>query len=366
MVRRLRHQPLGLALALSSCHAEPPPTPPPTATIEPEPPPEPGPPPEPFAWQHELEPSTAGELALVSGGTSLWVSPTSREPVATAGRSGAVAVLGHTDGFVEVALDWRPAPGVAHCWPPLYPLALRVFVREDELEDVVTNAKVVDFGDGTGLNIAPGASARSSDEGLRLSAATTGRDQPPVRALVPVDSGLEFGKIYTPARDSMMHDVSLEPGTIRVGGDVYDYSPPTPVFEYAEDDPHHVLYGVECLQIAGFHTPRPERGTGSGAIHPADTRSPYDDPAVDLAGAIGKGGIPGDFEDLYEIPAGTALSWPDGAPGGTTVRALWIQRKPIRRGSRRCFTLALETHALGGELPTLEFCVGAKVAELIG
>lgn len=367
--RRLRHRPLGLGLVLvlSSCHATPlAPAPTPITAVEPVPSPQPGAPPEPFEWQHELVPSTAGERALVPSGTSLWISPTSREPVATAGRSGAVEVLGRTDGFLEVALDWRPAPSVAQCWPPLYPLALRVFVREDELEDVVTHAKVIDLGDGTGFNIAPGAAARPSDEGLWLSAATIDRDQGVVRALVPNGSGLELGKIYTPAHDPMMHDVSLEPGTVRVGDDEYDYWPPTPVFAYAEDDPHHVLYGVECLQIAGFHTPQPDRGTSSGAVDPTDPRSPYEDPAVDLAGAIGKGGPHGEFEDLYEIPAGAALSWPDGAPSGTSVRALLIQRTPIRRGSRRCFTLALETLGLGGERPTLEFCVGAKVAKLVG
>jgi len=48
------------------------------------------------------------------------------------------------------------------------------------------------------------------------------------------------------------------------------------------------------------------------------------------------------------------------------VRALWIQRKPIRRGSRRCFTLALDSYGFGRDPPTLELCVRATVAKFIG
>lgn len=295
-------------------------------------------------------------------GTRLWASPKAREPVAAARRHGAVQVIGQADGFVEVALDWRPDADTAYCWPPAYPLALRVFVRKDELQDVVTKTKVVDFGDGTGLSIAPGAAVQSSSDGLRLSSATVVRNHGGVSAVVPADTDLALGKIYTPARDSRMHDVSLEPGTVRAGSKVYDYLANTPVFAYAEHDPSHVLYGAECLQIAGFHTARPERSGGSWV----DERSHHDDFAVDLGGLIGKGGPQREFENLYEIPANAALSWPNGATAGTSVRALWIQRKPIRRGSRRCFTLALDSYAYGGDMSTLEFCVGATVAKFIG
>ncbi|MEZ4451853.1 MAG: hypothetical protein R3B09_20485 [Nannocystaceae bacterium] len=315
-----------------------------------------------FAWQRSRERSTAGDFAQIAPGTELWTSPRARVAVARATREGVVQVFGEVDGFVEVGLDWLPDPAAAHCGPPLYSLGLRVFVRKDDLVDVVTEAQGIDFGDGTGFNVAPGVPVEPRGDLLALSAGTLWRNRRGIHVVAPAASGLQIGKIYTPARASQEHGGLLGPGRVRAGEREYKCAAGTPVFAHAEHDPGHVLYGVECLQIAGFYTPEAS-AEEPWIVDPADTRSAHDDTAVDLAGAIGKGGAAWEFRDLYEIPAGAALTWPNGAPAGTSVRKLWIQRRPIRRGSRRCFTLALSKIE---DSAMIEFCVGARVARFIG
>ncbi len=231
--------------------------------------------------------------------------------------------------------------------------------------DVVTEAEVLDFGDGTGSNIAPGVGVEREGDRLELSAGALvsrpGTRLGTVRVKPPADTELSIGKIYTPVLASGARGRQIADGTIRSGSEIYTYSGDSRVFARAEDDPAHILFGVECLQIAGFHAASPDIQRSRGVTR---SRSPYDETAVDFAGMVGKGGPLRDFPNLYEIPKGAALTWPDGAPAGTSVRKLLIQRKPIRRGARRCFTLALSE--LSFDRTMIEFCVGAKVATFVG
>jgi hypothetical protein len=370
----------GLAFTLvllASCRAEPTqPPPPPTPIVIEEPAPAPEPPA--FAWQHEFElVRDAGTFAVVPRGAGLWISADATEPAAifTSRESlddGAVQVLGRVGEFVEVALDWRPAGDVAHCRPPLLGIGLRVFVREAELADVLALPHVIDFGDGTGLNVAPGVRVRPSDSGIELEAI----DSKPrafglharVDARLPADANLPIGKIYTPGRAVPgWREPELEHGgRLLVGSEEYwDPFDTYFVFARSKHDPNHVVIGGACLQLAGHYiaNPAPDLakrlpagGRGGGGTGEGTIGGPFP------GSIIGKGGPMRDFPNLWEIPIGAELTWPDGSPAGTTVQKFVIQQKPTRKGSRRCFVPYFDRELL----PGLRFCVGAKVAQFIG
>jgi hypothetical protein len=373
-----RRRQFAFTLVLSSCRAEPTQPPPPPTVIE-EPAPAPVPEPPAFAWQHEFELARdAGTFAVVPRGAGLWTSPDATEPAAIFTSrehldDGAVQVLGRVGEFVEVALDWRPAGDVAHCRPPLLGIGLRVYVRETELADVVALPTVIDLGDGTGLNVAPGVRVRASDNGIELEAI----DLKPrdfglyarVEARLPADANLPIGKIYTPGRavPGWREPEPEHGGRILVGSDEYWDPFHMYVFARSKHDPNHVVIGGACLQLAGHFiagsAPEPEpakppiagRGGGGGT-----GEGTLDWPVP--GSIIGKGGPMRDFPNLWEIPIGAELTWPDGSPAGTTVQKFVIQQKPTRKGARRCFVPYFDREFL----PGLRFCVGAKVAQFIG
>jgi hypothetical protein len=371
-----RRRQLAFTLVLSSCRAEP--TQPPTVIEEPAPAPAPEPPA--FAWQHEFELARdAGTFAVVPRGAGLWTSPDATEPAAIFTShdhldDGAVQVLGRVGEFVEVALDWRPAGDVAHCRPPLLGIGLRVYVRETELADVVALPTVIDLGDGTGLNVAPGVRVRASDRGIELEA--IGLEprafglHARVDARLPADANLPIGKIYTPGRAVPgWREPELEHGgRLLVGSEEYsDLFGTYFVFARSKHDPNHVVIGGACLQLAGHYiaNPAPDlaklppaggRGGGGGGTGEGTLDWPVP------GSIIGKGGPMRDFPNLWEIPIGAELTWPDGSPAGTTVQKFVIQQKPTRKGSRRCFVPYFDREFL----PGLRFCVGAKAAQFIG
>jgi hypothetical protein len=363
---------LGVVLLLSSCRAEPTQTPPPPpSTLIDEPAPVPAPPA--FAWQHEFElVPDAATFAVVPRGAGLWISADASEPAAIFTSrerldDGAVLVLDRVGEFVEVALDWQPAGDVAHCRPPLLGLGLRVFVREAELADVVVEPTVIDFGDGTGFNLAPGVRVRASDKGFDLEAIGL---HARMNAHLPADANLPIGKIYTPARVVPgWREPELEYGSrMLVGGE--EYEDPFGrywLFARSMHDPNHVVIGGACIQLAGHVIanpppdlaklpPAPPAGGGGGGTAHGTLGGPFP------GSIIGKGGRYREFAHLWEIPKGAELTWPDGSPAGTTVQPFVIQQKPTRRGSRRCFMPYFDREWL----PGLRFCVGAKVAQFIG
>ncbi|MCA9697269.1 MAG: hypothetical protein KC431_07075 [Myxococcales bacterium] len=357
-----------LVLLLAGCAAERPAT----TTTASHPPEEvpterttPAPAPPEFAWQRSFQPvEPARNFAVLGQGAGLWRSPSAAEPLANLPHRtyGAVEVLGSEGDFLKVSLDWKVPSHVAQCRPPLSRLALEVFVRSDELVDVVIEAGVVDFQDGTGFNVAPGVLAVSRDDGsLRLSAYEAHFGGLAVN--VPADAGLKLGKIY-PAVEGPSQRFSgpREAGSVSAGGATHDYPEHGLLMAQAEHDPSHVLYGVSCLQIAGFYAPTPPPeipvsvggagggGTGSGTL------------GLPHGAIIGKGGPNPQFNGLYRIRAGAELTWPDGAPAGVTVREFMLQQPPERRGKRRCFVEHLDDYGPAH----LDFCVAAADAELVG
>jgi hypothetical protein len=364
---------LAVLWVLASCRADPT-QPPPLPTVIDEPVPVPAPPA--FAWQHEFElASDVGTFAVVPRGAGLWTSPDATEPAAIFTSrdylgDGAVQVVGRVGEFVEVALDWLPAADVAHCRPPLLGIGLRVFVREAELADVVALPHVIDLGDGMGLNVAPGVRVRASDSGVILEAGGfKPRDLGRVHARVPAGANLPIGKIYTPAR-AVRGWREPEPehgGHLHVGSEEYWDPFGMYVFARSMNDPNHVVIGGTCLQLAGHFiasdpAPDPEPaespigGRGGGGTGEGTIGGPFP------GSIIGKGGPMRDFPNLWEIPIGAELTWPDGSPAGTTVQTFVIQQKPTRKGSRRCYMPYFDREWL----PGLRFCVGAKVAQFIG
>lgn len=68
-----------------------------------------------------------------------------------------------------------------------------MFLREDELTDVVTEALVVDIGDGTGFNVGTGVGVEPEGDRLRLSASTVWPNRRSIGAIAPADGGRLVG-----------------------------------------------------------------------------------------------------------------------------------------------------------------------------
>jgi hypothetical protein len=360
-----RSRSLALVVALVSCRPE---------SIEPAPTSPPVEPPRPreFTWHREFELApAAGSFAVVPRGAGLWLSPDAEGPAAVFtkrkgfGEGGVVQVLGRVGEFVEVQLDWQSRSTEAHCHPPVLGLGLRVFVREVELADVVLKPQVIDFGDGTGFNIAPGVVVSAKEDDVLLQACNMQSSDIEVSVHASADASLQVGKIYTPARmlAGPREQVS-DGGTIEAGGEAYvDWFGMT-LFGRSERDPDHVLIGGECLQIAGSYIPRRSlrwpRIDRYGSVYHG-LIDPFD---LSMEGLIEKGVLHREIPKLWMIPAGAELSWPDGTPAGTTVREFVIRQAPTHAGSQSCFIPYFDFE--WSWAPGLRFCVAAELVETVG
>lgn len=347
------------ALLCAACRAAPSPEPatPPAAvapaapTTQPAAAPEPKP--APFAWRHTfVSDPDAGTFAVVLSGARLFKRPGGPGVLIDEWHPRVVKVLGQEGEFFEIALDWPVDPAVRHCLlAPFADIGLRVFVREDDLADVVTKSMNIETGKDAGIVVAPGVLAYVSGAGARpiwtfaartrsLSGAATASGQ--YLRLTARTAPSALAKTYAPIRvDSLRSTLDdPKPFSIEMGERAIaqlDYGEADtrlrgPIYAQSPSDPDRVVFGADCLQVAG----RVNRALKSNG-----------------AGGAGCGRDPFPWEEHWQIAAGTNLTWRTGGPAGELYREITLGSPPKRRGRRSCFAPSFGC----GRYPDLAVCV---------
>lgn len=320
-----------------------------TASPEPAPTPEPAP----FAWRHTfVSDPDAGTFAVVTPGTRLFQRPGGPGVVVDEWHPRVVKVLGQEGDLLEVALDWPDDPGVRHCLlAPFAEVGLRVFVREDALADVVAESLNIETGYNAGIVVAPGVLAYISSDGARPVWTLAARSRGSSRAMTMTGDHLRIqthtapsalAKTYTPVRVDSLRPKLDAPAPFSIAMDEraiaqLDYGEADTrllgsLYAQSPDDPDRVVFGTSCLQVAG----RVNRALESNG-----------------AGGAGCGRGPFAWEDRWQIPAGTPLTWRTGGPAGELFRELTLGQAPTRRGRRSCFAPSFGC----GSYPDLAVCV---------
>ena len=345
-------------VALCACHVAPPPRPAPPQVQAPAvtpPPDQPAPaPPPPFEWRHTFVAAPeAGTFAVVDAGVTLHKRPRAddRGVPFDGWHSRVVRVVGREAGFVAVDLDWPDDPTVYHCTlAPFGPVGLRVHVREEELADVTTASVEIATGEHTGVLAAPGVRVRKYRDSWSLYARTGpqslygGMSGDGLYIDVPTEVPA-VGKFYAPVRAASLRAALTStvpftgtPADLRLWRlDYGDQSIDLPrqIFGQSSADPHHVVAGAPCLQVAGHvDSTGPARGSGGGGC--AYPPAPWD--------------------ERWQVAAGAELVWRTGGPAGVLLCDIELHDPPRRRGDRRCFAPPLGC----GRYDGLEVCAPAR------
>lgn len=316
----------------------------------------PGAPGERVPWRHEfVSAPEAGTFAVVPVGAILRSHP--RDDASRWEVDGwyprVVRVLGEVDGFVEVELDWPEDPALTHCLlAPASPVGLRVFVREEVLEEVTSEPLTIETGGGFGVVAAPGVLVRrgvGGDGGVTLTARAH------VQAINAWTSGSNvgvsvpgappaIGRYYAPVRSASLRAPLPPPapyvdGIDRKSGYVVDHGSgtialPRRIFAQAADDPTLVVVGAPCLIVGGRLQPVPQEGGAGGGC------------AIEI--------LP--WEEHWTVAAGTPLTWRRGGEAGRLYRKNTLRSAPRRRGKERCFVPRLGCT----EAAALEVCAPAS------
>jgi hypothetical protein len=321
----------------AACRVAPPPRPAPVATptVTPPPdPPQPEPPP-PFEWRHTFVAApAAGTFAVVDESTTLHKRPRAddRGVPFRGWHPSVVKVVGREAGFVAVDLDWPDDPTVYHCaQAPLGPVALRMYIREEELADVTTTSVVMATGEDTGILAAPGVRVRKYRDLWSLYARTGeqsyygGMSSDRLYIDAPA-APPDVGKFYAPVLAASLRAELASTAPFTGSLDLYrvwrlDYGVenidlPRQLYAQSSADPHHVVAGAPCLQVAGHvDSTSPSRGVGGG----------------------GCAGPPRPWDERWRVAAGADLVWRTGGPAGALLRDIELADPPRRRGDRRCF-----------------------------
>lgn len=304
-------------------------------------PPDDVPPPRPAKLPHLLESPpdlAAGRFALISDGTVLYRGPSPDSPshVFRDDDTRTVAVLAELGEFVEVEIAWAWNSRGRHCLHAVDgALALRLYVRADELEPVVTRGFSHTFADGSGFSVAPGTPVELGDVGVGLGWATV-----PPESLEPD----LVGKFYVPAifdsgpgyGSRMRETVISELGRL----DAQDLQ----VYMRGTIDGRDVaLVGDRCVQVLGV-----VEGLLIGGGRPESVREscrPY---------------------RIYDMGNGLMLTrgkltWPDGQDAGVVVHEWATLQQPRLVDGRACFVPEIGcTRA-----EAFEFCVDQGLVEQI-
>jgi hypothetical protein len=318
---------IGLVAVLNGgCEPAEPSSRPPTETPRPVEPAVEQPEPAPFVWRHEfVSAQGVGEFAVLAHGARLLADDRDDAPAWIVGvDAGVVEVVARGDEFIEVQLDWEHDETVGHCVRnPFTNVGLRMFVREDQLADVVVRSTSIEIGEGVGINVAPGTLVLQGRDEVRLWT----EDELGHRLELPLAlehaARLPLGKFYAPARaDSLRSSLpglagEHDRGWLFYGDHQAFISESHRVFARDEADPDHVVLGTACSQVAG-------------RLHPGvDER---------LGGMLVCESPP---EPSWTIAAGVPLRWADGRPAGQTHRELQFSGRTSVKGRARCFTLTL-------------------------
>lgn len=243
-----------------------------------------------------------------------------------------------------------------HCYPgaQVSGLALRFFVRAEELQTVLTKTVAREAQDGTGFTLRPGvAVGRPTDERIPVSI-----DGLRFLAKIPAD---HVGTTYAPSSESrfgLAKDDALTriapAATVTLDGASVDVT--RALFTLAPSGTRALEGGGSLVTI--------EWNCGSYRLKVV---TPNGTPAVEqLGGLMGGLGMMGGGDAGAARPvvkAGAKAWWRNGAAAGHAVEEIEPGAELAKAGKRRCFGFALRKDPFGLNRPAkdpLEVCFDAK------
>jgi hypothetical protein len=267
----------------------------------------------------------------------------------------------HADVFRLIAQDgdWLEIETVSAdegeglCFPPdghLVAMKLRMFVRQEDAEQVLTKKFKMSYANQTGFELKAGAAVRGVDSGW-TSVATPRLG---FLAEVPADRiGWSFGSAPGPkARSPQIAGHAFPEGdavVFGIGDHVFSTPRPLPLTKVRTWKKKRL---VEVRDACGVVTLR------------IDQANVVTQPTSSLAGRIVLGSI-------VRLPPGTALFWPDGRPAGEVRKTGGATETvaPQLNGTRVCFRVPLDSASAtdraaedpGNPGRSLPLCVDATV-----
>lgn len=262
---------------------------------------------------------------------------------------------------VETAPGLVDSPLIAsddgyHCYPGarVSGLALRFYVRAEELQTVLTRAVKHDAADGTGFTLRPGvAVGRPMDERIPVSL-----DGLRFKAKIPAD---HVGTTYQPFReqepalflDSELPTEIAANTTVSLDGAAVDTTRALAPLLVSSKKPlasgaSLVTSGWNCGSFVFQVAPV---GTGAVVVR------------ADLGSGTGLGSIRGQAAERPVVIEGAKAWWRNGSPAGRVIFETDLDIERPRVGARRCFAFSLrndQPQPNQGNVGPLEVCFDPK------